>query len=155
MRDLYQRYGPALRRKCERMLGNQQDAEDVVQTIFIDLMARRPAEVTLGYLYQAATTRCLNRIRDHRRRRALLDQHGQATLVVGSADLGERLVTLDLLTRLVDRLEGPLADVFVYLFLDQLTQAEVATLTGTSRKTVGHRLARIRAVMAELLETTP
>lgn len=135
------------------MLGNQQDAEDVVQTLFIDLLAQGRTELTLPYLYQAATRRCLNRLRDTKRRRELLQQHG--TVVLGHGDLAERVVTLDLLTQLIDRLEDPLADVFVYLFLDHMTQAEVAQVTGTSRKTVGHRLVRIRAILDELMRAEP
>lgn len=156
MRDLYQRYGPALRRKAERMLGSTEDAEDVVQTVFIDLMAkRRPAAtLTLPYLYRAVTTRCINRIRDGRRRRELLERHGTASILLRDGDLSERVITLDLLTRLLDRLEGPLADVFVYLYLDHLSQAEVAELMATSRKTVGHRVVRIREALAELLEAS-
>ena len=156
LRDLYARYGPALRRKCERMLANSQDAEDVVQSLFIDMMSKGPGvDLTLPYLYTAATRRCLNRLRDGRRRRALLERHGTATLVLAHGDLAERVISLDVLAQLVDRLQGPLADVFVHLFVDQMTQAEVATLMGTSRKTVGHRLQRIRAELDALLGAEP
>lgn len=138
------------------MLRSSEDAEDIVQTLFVDLMGRprRVEQLTLPYLYKAVTTRCINRIRDRRRRRALLERHGTATILLRDGDLAERVLSLDMLTRLVDRLEGPLADVFVYLFLDHLTQAEVAEIMGTSRKTVGHRLTRIREVLAELLEAS-
>ncbi len=133
------------------MLGSQQDAEDVVHTLFSDLIAKgRTTDVTFSYLYQSATTRCLNLIRNGRRRRALLDRHGTTTVVLQHGDLVERIITVDVLTQLLDRLEGPLADVFVYLFVDQLTQAEVAELMGTSRKTVGNRVAAIREQLAEL-----
>lgn len=137
------------------MLGNPQDAEDVVQTMFIDLITKRRTEVSMSYLYRAATTRCINRIRNRRRRRDLLERHGTATILIRDGDLAERVISLDLLTRLLDRLEGPHADVFVYLFLDHMTQAEVAGLMGTSRKTVGHRLGRIREVLEALLGGSP
>ena len=154
MRDLYHRYGPALRRKGERLLGNREDAEDVVQQLFIDLMSRvsRPS-ITLPYLYRAVTTRCLNRIRDVRRREQLLHEHGQMLVTIGHGDLTERLVSVDLLTRLLDGLDRPHAEVFVFLFVDRLTQAEAAELLGVSRKTVGNRLRRIRDALDALLES--
>ncbi len=55
---MYRRYGPALLRKCERILGNKDDAEDVVQTLFVELLKKRIEETTLPYLYRAATNRC-------------------------------------------------------------------------------------------------
>lgn len=153
---MYRQFGPALRRRCERMLGSTQDAEDVVQTLFIDLIDKGRTEgISFSYLYQAVTARCLNRIRNGRRRRGLLERHGTSTIVLRHGDLAERIITLDVLTQLLDRLDEPLADVFVYLFLDQMTQAEVAELLGTSRKTVGHRLSHIREQLAELWEEAP
>ena len=134
------------------MLKNQQDAEDIVQSLFIDLHAKRRTDVTLAYLYQAVTRRCLNRLRDQKRRRALLDQHGESLVMVRHGDIAERAISLDLLTQLLDQLDDTLSDVFVYLFLDHMTQSEAADLIGTSRKTVGHRLARIREVLTSLLE---
>ena len=51
-------------RKCERLLQNRQDAEDVVQSLFVDLLRKGRSEAELPYLYRAATNRCLNLIRD-------------------------------------------------------------------------------------------
>ncbi len=136
------------------MLRNTQDAEDIVQTLFIDLIAAERVDVGLPYLYRAVTRRCLNRLRDGRRRRQLLEQHGRA-LVTLHGDLDERVITLDLLTQLVSELPEPLADVFVYRFLDQMTQDQVAEMTGTSRKTVGQRLVRIRSALQALVEAEP
>ena len=38
--DIYRRYGPALLRKATRLLGNRDDALDVVQGLFTDLFER-------------------------------------------------------------------------------------------------------------------
>ena len=78
--EAYARYGPALRRKCERMLGSAPDAEDMVQGLFLDLLRRGEAEQELPYLYRAATNRCLNLLRDRKRRQALLQQQDRARL---------------------------------------------------------------------------
>ncbi len=139
----YHRYGPALRRKCERMLGNREDAEDVVQTLFIDLLRKGRTDVELGYLYRAATTRSLNVLRDSRRRRELLRRNLDRSAV----DPGHegRVLSLDVLARLVGQLDEQGAELLVYRYCDDMTQEEIAELTGVSRKTVGKRLRRLQA----------
>ena len=78
--DSYRRYGPAVLRKCERILASREEAEDVVQTLFLDLYRPGRADVGLPYLFRAATNRCLNRLRDAGRRQALLARHGPTVL---------------------------------------------------------------------------
>ena len=147
--DLYRHYGPAVLRKCERMLGSRPDAEDVVQGLFVDLLRTGRTDVDLPYLYRAATNRALNLMRDRKRRQALLDRHGEALLPVGPA-LEGRVLTLQLLTQLAERLDPATAEVFVLHALDQLSQTEIAELTGVTRRTVYSRLERARAEVALL-----
>lgn len=66
---LYHRYGPALRRKCERMAIPTEDAEDIVQQVFTDLTRRG---------FRAVTSRGLNLLRDQRRREGILARHADA-----------------------------------------------------------------------------
>lgn len=148
--DIYRRYGPAVLRKCERMLGNRPDAEDVVQTLFIDLLRKERTDVDLPYLYRAATNRCLNLMRDRRRRQELLDQHGEVLLPVGPAGEGQ-VVSVELLTRLVESLDERSAEVFVYRYLDHLSQTEIAELMGITRRTVYTRLQRVQDEVARLV----
>ena len=61
--DAYQRHGRALLRKAERMLGNRADAQDLVQSLFLDLLQMGESP-DLPYLYRAITNRCLTYIRD-------------------------------------------------------------------------------------------
>jgi RNA polymerase sigma-70 factor (ECF subfamily) len=148
--ELYQRYGPALLRKCERMLGNRQDAEDVVQSLFIDLLRRGRTSAELPYLYRAATTRSLNVLRDGRRRRELLARHGRDVLapVPGAPD--GRVLSLDLLIKLTESLDERSAEILVYRYLDHMQQDEIARLMRLSRRTVGKRLGRIQGAVEAL-----
>ena len=147
----YQRYGPALMRKAERILRNREDAVDVVHALFTELIARREDAVDLPYLYRAVTNRALNVVRDARGRARLLErEHGALMPSARLAD-STRVVGVDLLARLCDRLDTAHREVLVARYLDELTQDEIATLYGVSRKTVGKRLARVDAVAAELV----
>ena len=148
--EAYRRYAPALLRKGERLLGNPSDAEDLVQALFLDLMAQGGAPVELPYLYRAITNRGLNLIRDRGTRARLLERSGGATLAAARTRCDDQVIGLDILLKVIDRLDPLAVEVLVYRYVDDLTQEEIAALLSTSRKTVGKRLERIRAVVAEL-----
>ena len=148
--ELYRRYGPALVRKAARMLGNREDARDAVQGLFVDLLDRSlPVELrgdapegALPYLYRALTNRCLNQLRDARTRARLLERE-ERLLAPSRTRCEDVVVSLDLLTKLCARLDAKVAEVLVYRYVDDLTQEGIAVMCGTSRKTVGARLAKI------------
>jgi len=149
--EAYRRYAPALLRKGERLLGNPSDAEDLVQALFLDLMAQGGAPVELPYLYRAITNRGLNLIRDRGTRARLLEQSGGGAAAAPSRTrCDDQVIGLDILLKVIDRLDPLAVEVLVYRYVDDLTQEEIAALLSTSRKTVGKRLERIRAVVAEL-----
>lgn len=142
--ESYRRYGPAVLRKCERMLGNRADAEDVVQSLFTELLRKGMSDVDLPYLYRAATNRCLNLIRDSRRRQELLQRRAAESRGPVRTLLDERAVDVDLLSRLVDRLDDSTSGILVHRYVDDMSQEEISQVTGLSRKTVGKRLQTIR-----------
>jgi RNA polymerase sigma factor (sigma-70 family) len=148
--DLYQRYGPALLRKAGRLLGNDADAQDVVQGLFVEMLRRRETAADLPYLYRAITNRCLNFLRDHTNRQRLLDKQESALRAPARTRCDEEVLGVDLVCKLIDRLDEKCSEVLVYRFFDDLTQDEIAALQDTSRKTVGHRLGRIREAVAEM-----
>ena len=148
--DAYQRHGPALVRKAQRMLRNREDAIDVVHGLFADLISQPDTPMELPYLYRAVTHRCLNLVRDAQGRARLLARE-QATVAPSSrlAD-GRRVLDLDLLGRLCDGLDRDHLEVLVCRFVDEMTQEEIGQHLGLSRKTIGKRLARIHEQLAEL-----
>ncbi len=147
--EAYERYGRALRRKALRMLGNAEDANDVVQALFVELLQRGDVPLDLPYLYRAVSNRCLTLIRDESNRARLLQPND--SLVPPARTLcDERTISHDLLTKLVRELDHSHCEVLVSRYLDDMTQEEIAQLLGLSRKTIGHRLDRIREVMEKL-----
>jgi RNA polymerase sigma-70 factor (ECF subfamily) len=144
------RYGPALVRKAERILRNPDDAIDLVQGLFVDLIARAERTVELPYLYRAVTNRCLNLIRDQRGRARLLEREQPSLAPVSRLGDQARVIGLDLLGKLGERLDVGQLEVLVCRYLDEMTQDEIAAHLGLSRKTVGKRLARAQAAIDEL-----
>ncbi len=141
--DIYRRYGPALRRKCERMLGNTDDAEDIVQGLFVDLLKRGQTEESLPYLYRAATNRCLNLIRNRKKRRELLERSTKEQTLPARTLLEDKVVGFELLGLLVAKLDRKSSEILVYRYIDDMTQEEIAEAMSLSRKTVGKRLQKI------------
>jgi RNA polymerase sigma factor (sigma-70 family) len=73
---MYRKFASLIYRTALGVLGNREDADDVVQTVFIALMRRDslPAvQNPKAYLYKAAITASLNVLRVRRRRPILVD----------------------------------------------------------------------------------
>src|SRR5579872_1399383 len=79
LRELWKSHGHLVYHRARRILGNEEDAADATQEIFI--RAIRGAEGFQGqsqvttWLYRITTNYCLNVIRDRRRRRELFEEH--------------------------------------------------------------------------------
>jgi RNA polymerase sigma-70 factor, ECF subfamily len=153
--ELYRRYGPALLRKAERMLQDRDEAQDLVQGLFLDLIRRPRAAADLPYLYRAITNRCLNHLRDRGNRGRLLSQHDQALQGVPGTRVDEIVLDRQLLGSLARCLDALAWEILVYHFIDDMTQDEIAVLLGTSRKTIGRRLKRVRDEASRLAGTVP
>jgi len=151
--DSYRRYGPALLRKARRLLQNEEDARDAVQTLFMDLFARGELSTDLPYLYRALTHRCLNMLRDEKNRARLLERESPA--LRGTARISPDLQALGLqtLAKLSDSVEEAVMETLVYRFFDELGLEEIAEVMQVSRKTVQNRLNRVSAQLAALAET--
>jgi RNA polymerase sigma-70 factor (ECF subfamily) len=147
----YRLYGPALLRKAERMLANRDDASDVVQTLFAEIVGRGSERVDLPLLYRAVTNRCLNMIRDRKNRDRLLAREEPALRGMARVRCDDAVIGLDLLCKLAGRLDGKHMEVLVCRYVDDMGVEEIAAMIGQSRKTVGKRLARIRDQVAELV----
>ncbi|BBH19982.1 RNA polymerase sigma factor SigJ [Paenibacillus baekrokdamisoli] len=70
--ELYEEYRPLLFSIAYRMLGLIQDAEDIVQDVFVTLQQQMPSSSirdTKAYLCKMVTNRCLNELKSVRRTR--------------------------------------------------------------------------------------
>ena len=147
--DAYARYGRALLRKAERILGSRADAQDLVHALFVDLLSRGD-EPDLPYLYRAITNRCLTFLRDETNRARILAGGGDTLRGQVRTRCDDRVVDLDLLAKLVTSLEPGTVEVLVYRFFDDMTQEEIAAMLGLSRKTIQNRLDDVRDAVARL-----
>ena len=148
--EAYHRYGPALLRKAERILQNPDDASDIVHTLFVDLMQKPRPTLELRYLYRAVGNRCINFLRDRGNRARLLEREQTALRGPVRTRCDQQVIGLDLLTKLAASLDEKSLEILICRYWDDMTQDQIAAFIGTSRRTVGKRLGRIRASVAAM-----
>ena len=144
---LYRKYGDLVYGRCRTLLGNDADAAEVAQDVFIRLM--RYAEGFRGdaspstYLFKITTTTCLNRIRTRKRRREEMVEEMPVGVAVNDTLLDdlELRQLLDVLLRDCD--ERTQACV-VYHYVDGMTHDEAGEMLGISGAAVRKRIAKFR-----------
>ena len=97
-------------------------------------------------MYRSVTNLALNRLRDRKRRRALIEAHTAS--LNGSSEPSDRLLIRQILG-LVGKRE---AEVAVYYYIEELEQQEIAALLELPRRTVGRRLEAFRRRAEALLK---
>lgn len=147
--SFYERHGRALLRKAERILGSRADAQDVVQALALDLL-QKGEDPDLPYLYRAVTNRCLTFVRDEKNRARLLAADMDTLRGPIRTRCDERAIDMDLLLKLSRKLDDQTLEIVFYRYFDDMTQEEIATMLGISRKTVGKKLDDVRALVEEL-----
>lgn len=143
---LYRQYGPLVRRRARTILGDDLEAQDAVQEVFVRVLLamsefRRQSQPST-WLYRITTNLCLNRIRDGRRRRDRLQRWADADANPLPAPPSPAPDVRAVLGNLLARVSDELAEIAVYYFVDEMDQAEIAKLLGVSRRTIGYRLER-------------
>jgi RNA polymerase sigma-70 factor (ECF subfamily) len=139
---LYREYGPAVYRRCLRLLRDREAARDATQEVFVKLVrdASRleDPDTALPWIWRVATNHCLNLLRDARRRGETVDD-GALELAAGApAPLGDRQLARDVLSRFDVETQA----IAVGVLVDGMEHEEIAAALGVSRKTVHRRLQR-------------
>jgi len=153
--ELYRKYGALVRRRARSILGDEHEAQDAMQEVFVRVIAAmaefRGQSQPSTWLYRITTNLCLNRIRDSRRRRDRLAEaagDGHDHLVPAAAPTPEARSTL---RAVLARVDDELGQVAVLCYVDDMDQAEIAVVLGVSRRTIGYRLDRFREEAQRIL----
>jgi RNA polymerase sigma-70 factor (ECF subfamily) len=152
--QLYRECAPIVYRTARGVLGSREDAEDVVQSVFMALVRRESPpilESPKAYFYKAAMLASLNVLRAKRRRPALVDD---AVLLDMSAPAPSSLFDEELHERLMVAMRELSPDAVAMLLLRYVhskSLAAIAAELGLSRTVVAVRLFRARARLRVLL----
>lgn len=155
LESLFRVHGPMVFRRARRILGNDADAEEAVQEVFVrafqssETFENRSSVTT--WLYRITTHWCLNRIRDRRRRDELWSVKVEP--VEPTATASQSHAESMALRRVLAEADEREAKAAICVFIDGMSQDEAAEVLGVSRRTVGNLLERFskfaRARLAE------
>ena len=136
-----------------RITGSPDDAEDVLQTIFLRLTKNDPrARLTShpqGYLYRAAVNASLDLLRQRKRANAVsldvidFDQTPKHAGPSPEDDLAD-MELRELLRQAVAKLEGRASTAFALRYFEGYDNKRIAEILGTSQLVVGVTLHRAR-----------
>lgn len=140
---LYTRYGYFLRRRCRTILRDDALADDVLQEAFVKVLHNvevlRDVEEPLRWMYRVVDRCCFDALR--RRRRA-----GESVLEgerAGAHPDGE-IELRDAVLRMLTAFDDEEKQIAVMLFVDGMSQGEIAQEIGVSRVTVNKRVRAVR-----------
>ena len=147
--DLYRKYGASLYWVCLKYVRNKEDAEDMVNQVFLKVQQNlggfKGQSGIYSWMYRIAVNECIQLCR---KRRFEAD-------AAGFPDFEDMLhtspeVQLDaklLLDRITREADAETAEILFLLYLEGLTQEEVVEKLGISRTTVHRKVVAFRAKM--------
>jgi RNA polymerase sigma-70 factor, ECF subfamily len=143
---LYPRAAPVIYRRALGLLGDEEQALDAVQDIFVGLHRSlgsfRGDAALLTWVYRVTTNYCLNRLRARRTEvRALRELAGREPAATGGA--AKQHERQDLLRHLLQRFDERKVQILVHLHYDGMTQGEIAEVMGISERAVRKAVARV------------
>ena len=145
LESLFRLYSHRVLRRASAILGDGDAAKDVMQEVFaraLNARAELPnAAASMGWLYRITTNLCLSSMRDRTRHRRILDRWTPPPTIAVAAPAADSALTVRALLRDVP---DDLQELAIYYFVDEMSQAEIAALTGIPRRTVGYRLEQLR-----------
>jgi RNA polymerase sigma-70 factor (ECF subfamily) len=139
--DLYRLYGPAVYRRCLRLLKDPEAAKDATQEVFVklvrDMERLADRETALPWLYRVATNHCLN-VRRNASRRG--EDATPPDLELADPVAVDRYPDRALAQQVLAQFDASTQAVAVSVLVDGMEHEEVAAALGVSRRTVARRL---------------
>jgi RNA polymerase sigma-70 factor (family 1) len=160
--QLFRTYYERLCHYADSLLKDEDEAEEMVQTVFLSIWEKRAdLDITLSlkaYLYRAVHNHCLNRIKHYQVRQA----HQAYTLYhqpPGYEAVTDTLYGIELAERIeqaVSRLPEQCQVVFRMSRFEELKYQEIADRLGLSVKTIENQIGKaLRILRSELADYLP
>ena len=146
---LYAQFAPVVFRRARVLLARDADAWDVVQEVFERMLTHgsgfRGEAHPMTWVYRVTTNLALNHLRGRKLREPIL------TVVPVEPSNGlDHVEARQLLSKWLGRLDERELEVATLLFIDGLTQQEVADVLGLSRKTIVREVEELRQKLESL-----
>ena len=153
--QIFSAYSRFVYRTAYAVTGRHEDAEDVLQTIFLRLAKREiPSDVLRNpkpYLHRSAVNASLNVIRSRRRDAVLRDAARLEPAPTADATTNDDEELLTRLREAVAQLKPQAAEIVVLRYVHNHSDAEIARMMGVSRGAIALKLFRLRARLKKIL----
>jgi RNA polymerase sigma-70 factor, ECF subfamily len=154
--ELFREHYQLVYRTAYGVTGRAEDAEDVLQTVFLKLLRRGTSPDSYnnmrGYLYRAAVNLSLD-ILQARQHHVLTDKDDGEDFrpAVCAEPYG---ITHQQLSAALSHLRPRAVEILILRYTHDYSDAEIAKMLGTSRGVIAVSLYRTRARLKKLLRTT-
>ena len=155
LEELFEKQHRLVYRTAYSLTGSVQDAEDVLQTVFLRLLARSvPPDLSKDpepYLYRAEFNLSMDVLRSRQR----LKPADDSKIVEKAADNPEEVDEIERhLHAAIAQLSPAGAQIVILRYIHSKNEADIARIMGTTRSTVAVSLFRSRRRLRKLLEET-
>jgi RNA polymerase sigma-70 factor (ECF subfamily) len=154
LEELFRQHHVLILRTAFGVTGSGDDAQDVLQTIFLRLMRRElPPDLsvnTKAYFYRAAVNASLNIVRQRKRQRLTAIPDDFDRVAVGSEDEVSE-ARHQLLYETLAELDTASAEIVILRYVHGLGVQEIARLLKKSRSSIAVRLFRARARLRKMV----
>ena len=155
---LYREHATFVYRTALRITRNAEEAEDILQTIFLRLLRRESSpdlqKRPRAYLYRAAVNTALDTIESRRHRSETANvSEIEATLHIPDSDAKEKLHQK--LHQAIAELNPSSAEILILRYMHNYSDAAIAKMLGKSRGAVAVTLYRARARLKKLIRQSP
>lgn len=159
MERIYREHSRRVLSAAYRVTGSAEDAEDVLQTVFMRLV-RRKEGVQLGanptaYLHRAAINAGLDLVRSRRSAKTTPLEDVEPLLAAKNSEAPDRVVgsgeIRDEVRRALTQLSPRSAEIFALRYFEGYDNHEIARMLGSSRSTVAVILHRARQRVREAI----
>jgi len=158
--ELSRRHRPTYTRFAVRMVGNRDEAEDVLQLAFIRAFraldrCREPSRFG-AWLYQIVANECRTFLaRRARRDRRIVRDEFQLHAAASITPVADARDTLEDVQYALDRIDVEQREAFVMKYVEELSYEEISEITGVGISALKMRVKRACARLRVLLEEVP
>jgi RNA polymerase sigma-70 factor (ECF subfamily) len=153
LEQLFREHYQLVYRTAYGVTGNREDAQDVLQTLFLRLLRQKcPPDLKKNpkaYLYRAAVNLSLNIIRQ-RKRCSMIDAEENMDDIAQASDLSSAEQIHRRLYEAVAEFDSETAEILILRYVHNYDVGEIARMLGKSRTAIAVRLFRSRARLKKL-----
>lgn len=157
MEQVYREHASRVISAAYRVTGRNEDAEDVLQTVFMRLVRSNAhfRDNPAAYLHRAAVNASLDLIRSRKTRRASPLEESEHMLAASDHESAERTLASGELREEVRKALGNVsprsAEIFALKYFEGYDNHEIARMLGSSRSTINVILHRARHQVREAI----